>query len=81
MSVEDDLFRVGHRHHDALLLALRDLEAVALAHDGTPLPGEAAQLQRAVWPWLKAYGRRDHHGSVCEDVAPDPRDQGGGDAA
>ena len=74
MSVHDDLHNLAHRHHDRLLELQRDLEAVARQHQDDGLPREAARILAAIWPLLQAYGRRDHRGSVCEDIAPHPRD-------
>jgi len=72
MSVHSDLFAVGARHHDDLLQILVDLEAVAVAHQDGEHPREADQLLRSIWPFLKAYGRRDHRGVVDEDIALPP---------
>jgi len=68
MSVHDDLFRVAELHQSDLLRLLTALEAAELAAEGERLPGEADALKRAVWPFLKAYGRRDEHGSVDESI-------------
>ena len=70
--VHADLFRVAELHQSSLLRLLAALEAAEAAAVGGRLPREADALKRAVWPFLKAYGRRDEHGSVDEavDVMP-----------
>lgn len=69
MTVQSALFGVAGRHQSALLLLLRELEGLQAAEavsGGGGLPVQAAALQRAVWPFLQAYGRRDERGSVDE---------------
>ena len=72
MNVHADLFRVAELHQSSLLAVLAALEAARTA-EGERLPGEADALKRAVWPFLKAYGRRDEHGSVDESILEQPR--------
>ena len=73
MTVHDDLFRVAELHQSDLLRLLTALEAAEATAEGEWLPGEADALKRAVWPFLQAYGRRDEHGSVDEEILEQPR--------
>ena len=70
MSVHDQLFALGHRHHDQVLALLGDLEKVQAEHPDDRYPVEVLRLQAALWEWLKAFGRRDVHGVVDEEPAP-----------
>lgn len=68
MNVHEDLFRVAELRQSDLLRVLTALEAAELAAEPERLPPVADALKRAVWPFLQAYGRRDEHGSVDEEI-------------
>ena len=73
MSMEAELFLVGWRRHDGLLLLLAELEKVQAGHPDDRYPDQAIWLQAGIWDFLKAYGRRDMHGSLDEDIIPAPQ--------
>ena len=73
MAVHADLFRVAEAHQSSLLRLLAALEVAEAAAAGGRLPREADALKRVVWPFLKAYGRRDEHGSVDESIDVMPK--------
>jgi hypothetical protein len=73
MNVHDDLFRAAELSQSELIRLLGALEAAELVAEGERLPGEADALKRAIWPFLKMYGRRDEHGSVDESILEQPR--------
>jgi len=67
------LFDLAGRHHDAILALMDDLDALATEHCDEGLPREAVRLHGSLWPFLQAYGRRDHRGSVDAEQAPEIR--------
>ena len=73
MNVHNDLFRAAELHQSSLIRLLGALEAAEAAAEGERLPPVADALGKAVWPFLKAYGRRDEHGSVDESIAVMPK--------
>jgi len=73
MGVHDDLFRAAELSQSSLIRLLGALEAAELTAEGERLPPVADALHRAIWPFLKMYGRRDVHGSVDETVLEFPR--------
>jgi len=73
MNVHDDLFRAAELAQSELIRLLGALEAAELTAECERLPPVADALKRAVWPFLKMYGRRDEHGSVDESILEQPR--------
>lgn len=73
------LRRLGESSHFELLGALQQLEAAEREAAPEDLPRDAERLRAALWPFLQAYGLRDHHGSVVDRMpAPLPYPLGGG---
>jgi hypothetical protein len=64
------LSRAAQVEQTALLGTLRRLEEAEAAAGPVGLPRDAERLRAALWPFLQAYGRRDHRGVVDERERP-----------